>query len=341
LETLGLSTGHQATVSGTIGTAPYQTGENGAVFAGGASLSYGGAGVQSGTTTYGPGKITWGLADPLHTTLYAIRAIVDGSGNPTSYTGFGSLPVTLHDGDALTGLSIPVTPVSTASMSGSLSAPAGYTLTNGRAVVRFGPASGGAMLGLQLVNANPSGTFSNTMVPVANGISYGLAAQADDSAGDYVLRWSTVTAPNTSAALTLPAAALPSAPAPNAGNVAPGTAFGWTPLAGSLYLISIAPSGPTGPHVYIVTTATSTMLPDLSAINRALPANTGYSFDVMALGPFASMDAAAGPSGMLAPYIDFEAIFSGGSGSGPVAISGPDQPIWLTTSRPSPFTTAP
>ncbi len=338
VQVLWFPAGHQATVAGTIGTAPFQSNETGAMFPGGSELAFGGAGGSTGSSTIGPGTVQWSTTDPLHTTLYGIRAIVDGSGNPTSYTGYGSTDVTLHDGDALTGVTIPASSVSTGALSGSLTAPSGYTLADGRAVIRFGPASAGALLGLQLASVNPSGSFSNTMVPIATGISHGLAATATDGAGDSTTAWDAVTAPNPSASLILPNVAMPTAPASGATNVAPGATFSWTALTGSVYLLTLDPAGP-GTQLHIVTTDTSTTLPDLTAINRALPNSAGYSFWVQAVGPYASMDAVAGPAGMAGPLLELEGIFGGGSG--PISIAGPDMPSWSTLSKDSTFTTAP
>lgn len=342
VQIFNLGTQHQASVSASIGSAPYASNEVGAVFPGGSTLAYGGAGGSTGSSTIGPGTVNWSATDPLQVTLYGIRAIVDGSGNPTSYTGYGSLAVSLHNADTLTGLSVPITSsVSTGALSGSLTAPSGYTLTDGRAIIRFGSASAGALVGLPLANATPSGSFSNTMLPVGTSISHGLAAQATDGAGDYSLAWGAVTIPSASANLTLPDVAMPTAPASGATNVAPGTVLGWTTLAGSVYLAEMYPAGSSGTRVYIVTTDTSTTLPDLSVISRALPTGAGYKFAVSTIGPFASMDAAAGQTGMLNTYLDFEILFSGGSGSGPTGIAGPSKPSWSTSSKASTFTTAP
>lgn len=341
VQLLSFTPGFQASVSGTIGTAPYQTNEVGAVFPAGATVALGGAVAQSGGTTFGPGAIKWGPDDPLQTTLYALRVITDGSGNPSSYTGYGSLAVTLHNGDTLTGLAIPTQAVGTAALGGTISAPAGYNLSGGAAVVRLGPSSGGTLVGLPLANLVPPGSFSNTMVPVASGISYGLVASANDgSGGDFTAAWDAVTAPNPSASLMLPSAALPTAPADNAVNVAPGTAFSATTLAGSIYLFRLAPNGSTGPTVTLVTANPSTTLPDLSAINRALPSSTAYTLQVYAVGSFASMNAAAADPGAFAKELELEALLTGG-GSGPIGISGPDQPAWFTSSKTTAFTTAP
>lgn len=342
VQIFGPGSSHQASITASIGTTAYQSNEVGAVFPGGSAFAYGGAGSSPGSSTIGPDTVGWGSTDPLHTTLYGIRAIVDGSGNPTSYTGYGSLAVTLHDGDTLTGLNVPTSAVSTGALSGSLTAPSGYTLSHGVAVVRFGTASAGALVGLPLANTTPLGTFSNTMMPIAADIGHGLAAAATDGVGDFSGAWGRVTVPNASANLTLPAAAMPTAPASGATNVAPGTAFSWSTLTDSVYVVSIYPQGTPGTHLYIVTSDTSATLPDLSGINRALPTSANYGFTVQTTGPFASMDAAAAPAGMMAIYVDFDILFSGGGGgSGPVGVAGPSAPGWYTGSTESTFTTAP
>ncbi len=339
LQLLSFTPGFQATVSGTIGTAPYQTNEVGAVVPAGTTVAFGGAVVKSGTTSFGPGTIRWGPDDPLQTTLYALRVVLDSNNQPASYTGFGSLAVTLHNGDALTGLAVPTQPVATAALSGSISAPPGFSFNGAGVVLRIGPASGGTVMGLP-VNLVPPGTFSNAMVPVASGIGYGLIASAGDgSAGDSTAAWDTVTAPNASATLALPTPSQPIAPAPNAVGVGPGTTLSATALAGSIYLFRLAPSGTTGPTVTIVTTDASTTLPDLSAINRALPSGASYTLQVSTVGSFTSMNAAAAAPGAFAKELELEGLLGGGSG--PTGVSGPDQPAWFTSSKATAFTTAP
>jgi len=339
IQLLSFTPGFQASVSGTIGTAPYQTTEVGAVFPAGTSVAFGGAVVQSGTTTFGPGTIKWGPDDPLQTTLYALRVVLDSSGQPASFTGFGSLAVTLHNGDTLTGLAVPTQPVTTAALSGSISAPPGFNFNASGVVLRIGPAAGGTVVGLPITLV-PPGTFSNAMVPVASGISYGLIASANDgSAGDFTTAWGTVTAPNASATFTLPTPSQAIAPAPNAVGVGPGTTLSATALAGSIYLFRLAPSGSTGPTVTIVTINASTTLPDLSAINRALPAGASYTLQVTTVGSFTSMNAAAAAPGAFAKELELEGLLNGGSG--PTGVSGPDQPTWFTSSKATAFTTAP
>jgi hypothetical protein len=343
LSLYSVGTGHAATVAGTVGGGTLQSNEQAFLVPGGTTRTD--RNVQMGPgggSAFGPGYIAWNSVDPLDTTLYALGALFDNSGNPTSYTRFGSLAIALRDGDARTGLVIPTQAVQTAAVSGGLSAPSGYTLTGGRMLLRFGSGSAGAMLGIPLANLSlATGTFSNTMVPEASGIAYGVAGAASGPSGQGVLAWGEVSGPGQAATLTLPPGPSTTSPLGGAANVAAGATFSWTAVPGAVYMVDLSPhNNGSGNGLSIVTTQTSLTLPDLRAINRSLSANTQYDYGVWATGPFSSMDASAGPDGMWGFFYDLEGVFTGYPASAPAA-SGVIAPGWGSSSAYVSFTTAP
>lgn len=337
LESPGAYSFHQATIAGSLGSAAFQSAEAGLVLPAGSTLALGAAMVSQGSgPTYGPATVKFGGASTRSTTLYGLRALVDSNGNPTSFTGYGTLHVDLHDGDTLTGLTIPMASVTSDLVNGSIVAPSGYSLTDGHFVLRFGDGSNRGIVGLPLANAAPTGTFSGQVVPVATGIGYGLAASASDGA-NAVMGYGTVPGPGSSATLDLPDAAVPTAPADGATNVSASTVFHWTALPDAVYIARLVPVSGPGPSIDIMTRQTSMSLPDLSALGAAIPANTPYTLTVLAAGPLASIDEGAGTHGVWNIEIAFETAFGGT----PQPLSGPTTTGWLTSSKSTTFTTAP
>jgi hypothetical protein len=71
------------------------------------------------------------------------------------------------------------------------------------------------------------------------------------------------------------------------------TQFSWFAVSGvGINLVRITPAF-VGPTYYILTSENTTTIPNLSAQGLGLPPNTGYSWEVNQLFPFASMDIAA------------------------------------------------
>ncbi|MEJ2289856.1 MAG: carboxypeptidase-like regulatory domain-containing protein [Deinococcales bacterium] len=331
---------HHASIAGALGTDPFQSNEAGIALPTGASPAYGAAMVSNGAgPAFGPATVTFGGASNRSTTLYGLRALVDSSGIPTSFTGFGTLQVDLHDGDTLTGLTIPMAAVGNGTVSGHLDAPSGYSLTSQVFVLLVGGTSTGGIVGVPLAHATPTGTFSGQPVPVASEIRYGVAGRATDATGNVAMGWGGLASqPGASVAFELPSAATPTAPPDHATNVTSSTTFRWTALPNGIYIVRLTPTqSGTGPAIDIMTRNTSLTLPDLSAIGAAIPAGTAYTLTVLGAGPLASVDEAAGVHGLWNIELAFEVAFAG-SGQ---PLLGPTTPGWLTASTSTTFTTAP
>lgn len=86
----------------------------------------------------------------------------------------------------------------------------------------------------------------------------------------------------------------------------PGLEFAWSAVAGGVYELDLAAQGDRStlalPRMTIYTSARSERWPDLSALGISFPkTRASYSVTVTALGPFATMDQAAGSDGLVAP----------------------------------------
>jgi len=326
-------------VSLSIGSA-VPSGQMGAIVAGSTGLVQQPAMLNAGDgPAIGPITFAWGGEQNRPVTLYALTAVGSGGGPPTSFTGFGSTTATLQDGGTLSGLSINLGSVTNATMSGSISAPSGYTVDSAGVVLRLGSPTG-ALLGIG-PGSGGGATFTGVSVPVHSGIAYGIAGSASNGSGRGTRAWRNVAGPGSGLTLALPAPAVPTAPASGATGVGTGTTFRWTPLASAVYLAELTGPSASDPDVYVVTGGTSFDLPDLSAVGMSLPSAASYGYRVLAMGPFASVDAFAGPSGGTEPYIQLLTLFSTSGipyGDGNTDASSP---VFFTASEAFSFTTAP
>lgn len=90
------------------------------------------------TAAYNMGTVSW--FGPTTTTgnIRALKWLFDGTNLPTDYKGYGEkLGVALSDGGAFTSQNVTMSGVSEATISGSVTLPAGYTLASKRMAVGF------------------------------------------------------------------------------------------------------------------------------------------------------------------------------------------------------------
>lgn len=104
-------------------------------------------------------------------------------------------------------------------------------------------------------------------------------------------------AATSSAALALPTA--PTLVSPPTTGVTAMTPFSWAASSASdvIYSVTFTTAALNAPQLYLVTSATTGHLPNLSLAGVLLPSGTTYTVSVTAIGTFAGTDAAAGPSG--------------------------------------------
>jgi hypothetical protein len=83
----------------------------------------------------------------------------------------------------------------------------------------------------------------------------------------------------------------------------PSLRFAWSAVGGGVYVLELAGEHRGSlPQISIYTTATSERWPDLSALGLSFPKpRASYNATVTAIGPFETLDQAAGPDGLAAP----------------------------------------
>lgn len=339
-------------VSGTIGSA--LTTQKGLLLAGGPSYSDGVLQLDSTDTSggaFGPLTVYWGAGTSRPTTLFTLAADVDtNTGLPTTYTGYAATSLTLSASVDQTGVDDTLSNqgLSTLPETGTVIAPSGYTLTNdpncgqpsypacrevgSMLMLRFTKGATGAAFGLAA-----GVTSANVPQDGAGTIGYALLARAEPSGATSDDAYSAAVAaapnvgPSTSNTLTLPAPPNPLTPANGATGVTAGTSFQWEALADSIYAVSLAPSSgsSTDPQIILLTAGTQATLPDLSKLGIQLPPQAQYAYSVTAVGPFATVDAAANrPLLFLEAQVImnnlFGAIAGGSGGPFPVPYPVPD-----------------
>lgn len=270
---------------------------------------------------YNLGTVSWFGPATTTGTIHALQWQRDAGGLPIDYKGYGTKTgVALSNGGAFPGQNVALTNVAEANLSGSVSVPTGYTLSQKVLSVSFSPNANVPVL----TDSTATNNFSY-VTPNIGGATMLLAATATKPAmAQVVISYKAGLAPSaTGVSLNIPAAPELGLPANAATNITPSTDFSWSAFSGGVYMVYFNGPG-SQPGYYVVTTATTTRIPDLSSLGLALPPATSYSWSVYAFAPFASVDAAAGPEGFLA------GLFS---------LPSSDRSIALTYSRT--FTTAP
>jgi hypothetical protein len=178
-------------------------------------------------------------------------------------------------------------------MTGSVTAPAGYTISSKTVAMTLGTTAG-----LNLLSENNAAASFTYAMPVITGATFRVGVAASKASTGNVSVWKGSVAGNaTGVAITIQGCPELSLPINAATNVGTSTPFSWTQFTGGVHLLIYTAVGK--PSYYIVTTATSDSIPNLSAAGLGLPASTAYQWAVYGFGPFADVDAATGAEGFL------------------------------------------
>jgi hypothetical protein len=244
----------------------------------------------------------WTGASTTVGTMYALQQQNDAStGLPVAYKGFGTkTSVSLTDAGTFANQNIALSTVTTATLSGTVSAQSGYTLSSRGLGIVFG--TGGFYVATDnSVPATPASTSFTFLTPVISGATFRLYCNASKT-GSFVIASKTGLAGNASGiSVTLPAAPEYSLPVASATGVTTTTDFSWTSMPNAVYILEFR--GPTGQPTYdVVTSSTTVKIPDLSSLGLGLPKATAYSWVINAIAPTANMDASASSLGVLGPY---------------------------------------
>jgi hypothetical protein len=268
-----------------------------------------------GGTWYGPTTTTG--------SLYALQYQADASGIPVA-NGFKGYAVksglVLNDASTTNNQNDTLTSISTGQLTGTIAAPTGYTLGSRSFYIRY---SSTALV--QLFGETNTNSSVSYYTPTISGATVVLSASAaKPSTGTSVTFKVGLATSQTGVAISIPAGPELSLPIAGATGVDTTVAFSWTALSGGVHLVIFSSTG--HPSFYVVTTGTSTTIPNLKAYGLGLPASTSYSWQIYAFSPVATIDEAAASTGFLTAL------------TGPTALTA-DASIAVTTSRS--FTTAP
>ena len=284
LSVLG-SPARRATVGGTlVGTFPGP---------GGATTAVAFASPESSVGNYVsalPWSIDVGWAGPSSTTgsLHVLQWTTDMKGTLTSVVSHGVRSgVTLSNGGSTSNADLTLMPVTgPGGVSGTIALPSGYTLGSRTAYLTFADGAG-----FPVSDDTLSSTSFALPVPTSIGASILFTATAVDGLSQQSTAQLFGLAPGTSnAVLTLPLAAVATAPANGATGVDVTTPFTWTPVAGGVTIVAMTGQG-TDPVFFLVSGGSTSHIPDLSAQGLGLGAGRTYGWTVVGLGPFASVDA--------------------------------------------------
>jgi hypothetical protein len=235
-------------------------------------------------------NLDWGGATPLSLTLHGLQQGPDPVTGLPSFRGYGLRSnVSVADSATTTNQDIPLAPVTPASVSGSISWPTSDSLLSRTLWLDF---ADGASLKL-LTDFGESSTF-NYSTPAGIGATVSIGVSTSGSSSDNFSFGTTAFARGlspdaTGVSLTVPEAAVPISPSDNTAAIPMSTPFTWTPFQGGIHLVIFSGNY----SVWLLTAATTTQFPDLSAHGVTVAPN-GWTWQVQGLGPFLSTDDFAG-----------------------------------------------
>ena len=237
------------------------------------------------------GSVRWSGPSTTSGTLYALE-IHNDAGLPMDYPGYGtSSNVQLQDMSPLSGQNLALGPVTTSTLSGVVTAPAGFTLAGRELFFQPAPDAVFTIVDEQSADAG----FSYTTPNVSNATFTLVVTTQGPSSQASTLKKAGLAANATGLALTIPAPPTLSLPVNSATGVTVTTPFSWTNFTG-VYLLIFSGSGPT---YAVFTAATTTTIPDLSSQGLPLPASATYSWEAYGFGPATTTDSLAVPGGLL------------------------------------------
>jgi hypothetical protein len=236
--------------------------------------------------------LTWAGPGATTGTLHALQWQFDSETRlPTGYAGYGTRTgVTVTDGGTLSGQDIQMSPVSTGSLSGTVTLPAGYALTAKMLSAVFVTSLAPVW---RLFSDITNATSFAYVTPDLAGASFSV--EVDARAGDAFVTATKggVSFNATGIPVVLPAAPVLGGLEDGATGVGAGTRVSWSRMSGAIYLLKIMPGAGQGVQYYVFTGDTTATIPDLASLGLRLTPGTAYEWGVTGVAPFANLDALA------------------------------------------------
>ena len=210
---------------------------------------------------------------------------------PTAFPGYGVRSgVAVLDGATTPGVDVTLTPPSVSSVHGTYTLPADYVFFAKSLFLGF---DDGAFMSLGFDDGpGPDFTYS---VPEGIDATVELLAQAAGPGVDVLRRETGIAPGSTDITLALPEGAPSLSPADAADPVDTQTEFSWGSFPAGVFIVDFAATSG-GPAFHVVTRDTRGSIPQLTGLE--LPSRARYVWTVTAIGPFGSVDDAAGPHGV-------------------------------------------
>jgi hypothetical protein len=294
-----------ATLSGALsgGTLPLTTDYSANVVFASPQTGLNNGGLSVLTAGTFSGTIRWPGPTSTSGTLYGLEIHKDNTtGLPLDYPGYGTLsPVLLQDMGTLSGQTVAMTSVTTSTLSGTVTVPAGFTL-NGKEMF-FEPAPG-ALFEL-FSDSSTSTSFSYITPDISNATFTVLAVAQGTASQTSIAKKAGVAANATGIALDIASPPTLTLPVDAATGVTKTTPFSWTNFTGVYFVIF---SGT--PSYAVFTSAQTVTIPDFTAQGLPLPASASYTWEVFGIGPSTSVDSVAVPGGFISLEILHDGTFS-------------------------------
>jgi len=230
--------------------------------------------------------LEWSGPTSITSTLHALQFTASAPFQPpTSYKGYGTTGVTVTHGATQSGQDLALASVSTAQLSGNITLPsAAYSLASKSLTLAFGD-------GASIPMGSDSALAFNYLMPSGIGTTGTLIAYAEVTGAQTVASASGLAPDASGVSLEVHAAALQVLPADSSTGVITDTDFTWTAFDGGLHFVYFFPDSEADdfslPAYVVVTSGTTTKIPDLAAlgVGPGFPTGTAYSWVVVAQAP--------------------------------------------------------
>jgi Carboxypeptidase regulatory-like domain len=239
--------------------------------------------------------IQWSGPPSTTGTLYALQAQRSDPppAPPVGYSGFGALSgLQLADQGTLGGQTLGLAAVTTGTLSGTITAPAGYDV-NFKSVGLFVETN----VALPVLADFAADMGFSYNVPSVPNTSLGIQASAAETFGNYTgLQKTGLAAGASGLALVLPPPPALALPVSGATGVSVSTPFSWSAYEGGIHLAFFYGQDDGTPSYAVVTASATATIPDLASAGLPLPTSEAYGWYVIGLAPLAGVDALAGPA---------------------------------------------
>jgi len=278
------------------------------------------AGVRTTVSVVGPNDLawsafvssadgTWAMSDQLSWsgpigmdgTLVVMQYSHDSNFAPLDFKGWDAVPVLMRNRvDSLSNF-LTMTDPGTMSVSGTYVPAPGTNFDYALLTVDLDPQT---HVPIYRDTFSSAGTFQ-LRGPLLSGVTYTAEVRTEAVGGVFsIARATNLPAYANGVVLDTMPLYLITGPAEGATNVTNDTEFTFDPSILGLHMLAATTGfgGSAGyPSFYVVTTATTIRIPDLSAYGFGLPPLVGYTWAVHAWGPFDSVDDMAGVGSLWAP----------------------------------------